>query len=270
MEIIVCFRAVQDMSFAKDENWSTDPEICLDGYFGRVFDQYDESALEMALRIRNLLADKGRPCRLRAITLENFDDSRLYERLFALGYDSVERICLEQDDHVPALRYVPIDRGQIIANHLSGAKDAQLILCGIQGGICGSRLTGISLSRFLGLPCLFNVSEVSVDNGGNLVAQIHSEGFIISGKLRTPSVLLIGNTENSLLRVPTLKAKLAARDKNAKVYPVKKPAATINTVKITVTRQVTKRQCRLVKGKNTEYCDIILSTFGSSGGEEVG
>lgn len=258
MEITVCFRVVPDISLAGEENWSTNPEICLEGALGRVFDQYDESALEMALRVRDSLADS---CTLRALTLEAADtDKRLYERLFALGYDSVERLAPIRDG---GLDISPLQKAALLAGHISRGSPPDLILCGIQGGLGGSRITGLAISRFLGLPCLSNVSAIEAGTG--LSVSCCDAGTTTSGLLRIPAVLLIGNTENSLLRVPTLKSRLAAGKREAQVWDCP-PQTVEQDFKISLSRPVARGQCKFLNPDSAAAA--VMEIFAGDGGGE--
>lgn len=269
MDITVCFRVVPDVSLAREENWSTNPNVCLEGALSRVFDQFDESALETALRVKDALSLAGHGCTLRAVTLENAgQDERLYERLFALGYDRVERLKIETDDGVPALRFLPLKRAEILAGHLSRVS-SDLILCGVQGSVAGSGLTGFAIGRFLDIPCLKNVSGLSVRPGGSLSAQCYEAGNVMTGTLRLPAVLLVGNTENSLLRVPTLKAKLAVRAKRAEVFRYPMPEGFREDFEINLARKPAKSRCRFPGGGAAGQAAAILGLFAGAGGGGV-
>lgn len=271
MEITVCFRAVPDVSLAREENWSVDPAVCLQGSLGREFDQYDECALEQALRLRDAFEARGENCALRALTLENAEgDDRLYERLFALGYGKVERITLENRGDSPALRFSPLDRARILAGHISKGDSPNLILCGARGGMAGSRLTGYGLASFLDIPCLDHVTALSVSDQGAVFAACYEGGTTLSGTVQTPALLMLGSAENSMLRVPTLKAKLAVRGRRAEVSTVAVADLGVlpENFEIRLSRKTGRDQCQFPEGSAGEKVRAILALFrGAPGGE---
>ena len=74
------------------------------------------------------------------------------------------------------------------------------------------------LADELGLPCLAEVTEVETAAAGRLRVTFAAGGRPV-GDDRPPCVLAVGNAVVSMLRVPTLKDRLAARDRPVAVRP---------------------------------------------------
>ena len=52
MNILVCFKAVPDIELLRDEDWEIDENLQVDtSFLKRDLNSYDESALEIALRL---------------------------------------------------------------------------------------------------------------------------------------------------------------------------------------------------------------------------
>jgi len=212
MDILVCFQVVPDLSSAHEEDWERIRVAPVDGLFPRVFDCFDEAALEVARGLRDEFAAAGEPVQLRAVTLSTVNDDRLSEKLFALGYDSVTR--LEFDVGYLSM---PNAKAVILADYIRKAGIPDFTFCGIQSGICGSRLTGPMIAELLRLPCISDVSGVWRSPDDGLHVQMICDGVRSTGRIFGKAMLLVGNSERGLLRIPTLKARLAVKGSRAEV-----------------------------------------------------
>lgn len=256
-EIVTCFQVVPDASMALSENWSVDPAVCLGGSLKRIFDYYDEAALEMGLRLKERMEKADKKTLLRAITVTPFSgDARMYERLFALGYEQVMRIECEAE-----MLFSPIAKANLIAGYLKQTKIPDYVLCGAQSSLGGSRQTGPALAEFLGLTCVSNVREIEISDTG-LKAIMSYDNTIAKSVLPEKCVILIGNSDSCYMRVPTLKAKLAVRGKAAEVISMDAAEAVKEARPFAVNRPESKHLCTFIDGTTREQAEEILRQMG--------
>lgn len=201
MKIYVCFQIVYEFLSSDDFNLKdmmrTEPE----GLFSRAIDAYDECALEMALRMR----DGGHPVELTAVTVSPHDDKRIYESLYALGFDRVIRV------NYAAPPFHPLEKAAILAPVL---KDAGLVLTGKQSSLGGSRQVPRELARLLNFPYADHVNRIELTEEG-LHFEASGNGTIASGIITGPAVLMAG--DSAWLRIPTLRNRLAVKNRWAEV-----------------------------------------------------
>lgn len=252
MEILVCFRVVPDASMASEENWLSGQGVCLGGYLRRVLDTYDECALETALRLRDSLAESETDVSLSAVTIETLDkDAKIYEQLFALGFESVTRIDCGCD-----LSFSPIEKARVLSEFVNNRTPTDLILAGMRGGLGGSGLLPSALAEYLDLPHFPAACSVQMLTTGELELQSASGSYISSGKLPLPLVVSMGNAPGSLMRIPTIKQKLSVRGKCAtelKISAAEQPRS------MHMTRPQRSRQCAFIEGGAEQLSSEILN-----------
>jgi len=247
------------MSRACEEDWTELAMAHPGAAFPRIFDSFDEVALEMALRFRDECLKSGENARLHALTVSDIADDRLYEKLFALGYASVVRL----DCNTGSL-CTPNVKAALIASRIRETELPDVIFCGEMGGIGGSRMTGPMLAEQLGLPCINNVSDVGYLRGMPDIRTTCAgtcSRLSISGK----AVLLAGNSEHGLLRVPTIKARLAARGMKAVVIAVSPVWSLAEIRPVTLFRQQAGQNCRFIEGTAAEQAEAIANIFKGGG-----
>ena len=249
MEIYVCFQVVPDLAAAYGDWWPKQPSELPIGRFTRTIDVYDESALELALRLRD--SDNG--IRLTAVTVSDTDDARLYGILFALGFHRVLRI----DCPVKAFR--PGAKAALLAKHI---QDADLILAGRQSGMSGSRMTPRHLAEALSLPWLDDVCSLLPAEGG-LSFRSAGGGEVRSGIVDKPAVLLVG--ESGWLRIPTLKEKLATSKMRAEIVPEELPL-TEDTLPAQLFKREYVRRCTFLEGNIEQQADECIRIFQQQSG----
>ena len=256
MEILTCFQIVPDLSAATEADWDQISKAPAEGCFPRVFDCFDEAALEMALTLRDEYIAAGEDVNLRAVTLSTNDDDRLIEKLFALGFYSITRVDFETG-YLTTPNVKSVVLAEYISDHIAEPPD--LILCGIQSGLGGSRMTGPMIAERLGLPCVGNVSCVRRAPGSKLLVETSGEGVRSSGVVSGRVVLLIGNPERGLLRIPTLKARQAVRGKRAEVIKsANRQVRGVSAIPETVRRQHTQEHCRFIEGDISAKAETVM------------
>jgi electron transfer flavoprotein alpha/beta subunit len=210
MNILVCCKIVNDLDQVLPGGWPEGPEEKVDiSYTGRIFNYFDESALELALRLK----DEHPAAFLTALTLAEREES-LLKNLLALPFDRVARIALKRESE-----FAPLPSAARMAAFSRAEPAYDLILMGRQAGPADSGQVPFLCAEMLGLPCLTQVTGLrGLEKGFFQVRRLSDQGSETL-TIKGPALLVIGNAENTFLRIPTLKQKLAARQREAETIP---------------------------------------------------
>ncbi len=218
MKIAVCFKALADFGRLSETDWKWDQGLCVDTSFvRRMFNGFDESALELALTLSKAGEPGTSPTDLTAITVDDEKGDLFLKLLTAVGYDHAVRISCPGDVD---LKFNPRALSCLISAYIR-QEGHQLVILGLQGGEGDNRQTGPLVAEQLGWPCIGNVIEVA-RAGSSLCLKVSSrmDGATLIQTVCLPLVLTIGNTLNApYLRVPTLKQKLLARNRPPLIVP---------------------------------------------------
>ena len=97
MKILACFKIVPDLDLVAEEDWKADEELRVDtGYVRPIWNCFDESALEMMLKLSDLSEGFDVVYELSALTVGKKKDESFLKTLYALGYSHGIRI--EKED----------------------------------------------------------------------------------------------------------------------------------------------------------------------------
>ena len=212
MKIAVCFKITADYSRLSEEDWTWDEGHFVDtGFVRRIFNCYDESALEMALNLSNPSEKCLEKDELTALTVDDPKSDLFLKHLMALGYDPAVRI---QCDSNIDLRFNPSAVSSLISTYIR-QEGQQLVLFGIQGGDGDNCQTGPLVAEQLEWPCIREVTGVDRTKDPDCLkvySRIDTATLIQTVKL--PVVLTIGQSLDApYLRFPNLKQKLTAKKK---------------------------------------------------------
>jgi electron transfer flavoprotein beta subunit len=205
MNILVCCKIVNDLDQVLPGDWRIGPEGRADiSYTGKIFNYFDESALELGLRLK----DEHPTAFLTALTLAEREES-LLKNLLALPFDRVARLNLEGESE-----FAPLATAARLAAFIKAEEDYDLILMGRQAGLADSGQVPFLCAEMLNLPCFTQVTGLRCRQEGifQVYCRNSQEGIKIL-TLKGPALLAVGNAENTFLRIPTLKQKLAARQR---------------------------------------------------------
>ncbi len=211
MKILVCFKVTPDYEALRDAAWVAAAAHGADiAYVRRVLNCFDESALELALRLAEATAGggpAGGSLDLGAVTVGGRGAEPFLKTLSALGYERVARVHPEVN-----LDFAPAVTAALLASYARAIDHSDLLLLGERCGPGDSGAVPFFVAEALGWPCLAEVTEVEPQPAGRLrVACVTGDG-LLRLTLRPPCVLAVGNAVVSHLRVPTLAARLARRD----------------------------------------------------------
>lgn len=230
-----------------EEKLPHSPEQAVQGVYQRALDSYDESALELALRLR----DQAPETELTAVTVSAQEDARVYESLYALGFSEVVRI----DCALPP--FSPRATAELLAEAVRGA---DLILAGRQSGLAGTQMVPRHLAQRLGLPYVDHVCALEACGGG-VRFRAAGDGKITEGTLTAPAVLLAGDA--GWLRIPTLKARLAAKKLRCRTVLADAPQCE-ELRPAALYRPPAREACRWITGTAEEQAAEILSLLEQS------
>ena len=111
------------------------------------------------------------------------------------------------------LDFAPRVTAAVIAAYLRRIGPPDVLLLGSRCGPGESGAVPFLVADELGLPCLTEVTEVQTASRGRLRVTFAAGGGQVRATIAPPCVLAVGNAVVSMLRVPTLKDRLAARER---------------------------------------------------------
>ncbi|MDR1540799.1 MAG: hypothetical protein LBU32_22895 [Clostridiales bacterium] len=210
MEIYVCFKALPDFEQVFPDDWNqftlgTDLD-----YAGRILGSFDESALEIGLRLKDKLLFSGEAARCTALTLSRRLPAFISRSLFAAGFDEV--VQLDAD-----VEFNPEETARLLSDFLKSAPPG-MVLAGLQAGFADSGAVPALIACRLGLPFFSCVESIEpLDGMAEIKRSVDSEYRIV--KARPPFVAAVGNSPVSTLRAATLRHQLSCGNKKPKALP---------------------------------------------------
>jgi len=211
INMIVCCKQVPDPEappsvFKVD---SATNKIALPSDVKPVIGQYDEFALEAALRIKDTLGGK-----ITALSLGNKLLRDVIKKTLAVGGD--ELILLE-DEAFDNSDSWSTAYALAMAIKKIGAYD--LIFCGRQSSDWDAGQVGLGIAEILGIPAVTLVRKVEVKDGKAKVERVIPDGYEVV-EVTLPAVITV-TSELGALRYAALKGIMAAAKKQPTVW---KPA----------------------------------------------
>jgi electron transfer flavoprotein beta subunit len=217
MKIAVCFKTIPEYDMLSGQDWKVDDQNFVDiRYVKQVFNCFDESALEIALKISDQQQGVNNPVESTALTIDNQGADLFLKHLLALQYDKAVRIACQNDLD---LRFNALSVSELISAYVK-QMGQQLVITGAHGGVGDNRQTGLLVAEHLRWPCIRDVIDVNLSGYlDHLRVTSYKKGAFLSQTITLPVVLVIGNAPDSpCLRVPTLKQKLGAKTKKIAVF----------------------------------------------------
>lgn len=213
MRILVSFKVTPDYEALRPADWAAAEAGAPETRFARrILNCFDESALELALRLGEELAGRGAAPELAALTVGGRDADAQLRTLIALGYGRVARVHVDED-----LDFAPSAVAAIVARYAAVAGHSDLLLLGCRSGPGDGGTVPFRVAEALGWPCLSQVTEVDAPAAGRVRVTCAEGDALVRVTFRPPCVLAVGNAAVSHLRVPTLTQRLAHRADQAEV-----------------------------------------------------
>jgi len=181
-------------------------------YVRRILDCFDESALELALRLSDALVGLGGTADLGALSVGAQDAEPHLKTLLALGFEQAAHVHTEA-----ALDFAPAATAAVIAAYAALIDRSDLLMLGARSGPADDGTVPFRVAEQLGWPCLTQVTEVEPLADGRLRVTLMTDDGLQRLTARVPCVLAVGNAVVSHLRVPTLTDRLAVRGRQPDV-----------------------------------------------------
>ena len=243
MKILVCFKALPDPDkiIAKDwENFSLETDIL---YAGSDLNCFDQSALEIGLKIKEQEAVRGVEATCTALTVSDKVSSLISCNLYSVGYDEVLYLPLKQSE------FQPEKISEILYSYAKD-KGFDVVITGSEAGMAETGMVPYLLAEKLKYPIVTGVEETKVSDE-LIVASCRNDEGLIEKTLSTPIVLNIGNSPE-ILRMPTLKKRMAFMGKKATEIENAFEDESINP---NLKRPQTGRTCSMLE-VDEEYLDV--------------
>ena len=205
MKILVCFKVTPDYEALREADWAAgaggEPDT---RFVQRILNCFDESALELALRLSETLEAQGVTPSLGALSIGGREAEPHLKTLQALGYGRAARV--EADAR---LDFAPALVASLIARYAGRVERSDLLLLGCRSGPGDSGTVPFLVAETLGWPCVPQVTEVSPLGADRVRVTCTADDGLLHATVRLPCVLAVGNAVVSRLRVPTLRDRLA-------------------------------------------------------------
>ncbi len=204
MNILVCFKVMPELEMLNAEDWVFDGRFHIDtGFVKRVLNCFDESALEMALKLRDTSEDLSAPVELTALTIDGSGAEPFLKTLNALRFKRVVRIG-QRDD----ITFKPTAVAAMVSWFVRQHTPQDVLLMGRQSGLGDSGKSPLLAAERLGWPCITQVSSVEPADEHHLKVTCQVDDGELRQIVRIPCVLGVGDAPHSYLRVPTLKDRM--------------------------------------------------------------
>lgn len=200
-----------------EDNWVPDENLQIDvKYIKNMWNCFDESALEMMLKLSDLSEGFNVLYNLEALTIGNSKCDTYLRTLYALGYKKAVRV--EYDDD---LRFKPEMIAGTVAGYVNKKQNIDVVVMGRQTSDGNNEKTPLILAEYLGWPCITQVMKLEpVDENYIKVINETDEG-VLTQVVKTPCVISVGNVSESYLRVPTLKDRMKLGKQPIELYTPK-------------------------------------------------
>ena len=218
VRVLACFKATPDFEALGEADWAGAAAGGVETrYVRRVLNCFDESALELALRLSESAARCGVRAELDALSVGGREVEPYLKTLVALGYERATRVPPEAAGTESGLDFAPGVVASIIAAYARRVAHSDLVVLGWRSGPGDSGTVPFRVAEALGWPCLTQVTEVEPLSDDRLRVACVADDGPQRLTLRGPCVLAVGNAVVSHLRVPTLKDRLARRHRPIEV-----------------------------------------------------
>lgn len=214
IKIAVCFKAVPEFDQVVEDDWN-DFTLATDlSYVKRVFGCFDESAMEMALRLRSAWEESGEKTECTALTAAPLP-SPLGKTLFAAGFDRVLDLggTFHAESSAASAEFQPRRTAAVLEKYLSSA-GYDLIFAGRQVGYADTGTVPLLLAEALGIPVVTGIEEMALCDGGIEIKRIN-DTVRERLRVRLPIMAVLGNSPVAALRAVTLSARMAASKRSA-------------------------------------------------------
>lgn len=202
MNVVTCFALSPDLEMLAEEDWAVEDNQVDLSFVKRELNCYDESALELSLRLAEQAITVQQECFLTALHVGSREVEPFMRKLYALRFN--QAVCVETSRD---LRFSPAAVAAMIAAYVRDNQQ-EVIITGSQSSVGGNAQTPLLLAEHLGIPCITQVTAMEATSSGSLRVFSQVDDGHLRQTVAPPCLLSVGNAQNSYLRVPTLKDKM--------------------------------------------------------------
>jgi electron transfer flavoprotein alpha/beta subunit len=247
MKILVCFKAAPKVEMFLDDDWVVDKNLQIDTSFIRSdLGSYDESALEMALKLLGAAQGLGIPLEISALTVDNRSATPILKTLNALRFESVVRVEPQED-----LLFQPTALAAIISQYIRHRAPQDVVLLGRQSDIGENAKTPLLTAEMLGWPCITQATQIEATDEEHVIVTHQVDDGHTREKVRLPCVISVGDAPCTYLRKPTLRDRLNYGKKTIAVLSVDAfdlPAETETLTELEILRH--ERAGKIIEGQS--------------------
>ena len=206
MKLLACFKVVPDMEAINSTDWEVTDSLSVDlSYVRLVWNCFDESSLEMLLKLSDLSEGFDVVYELNALTVGRLRHETFLNTLYALGFSHAVRVEAEEDVD---LRFCPGLIADVTAKYVKETASSDVIVMGTQSSDGSNMKTPLLLAERLGWTCITQVTAMEPVDEKHLKVTSQEDGKTAVQVVTVPIVLAVGNAPCAYLRVPTLKDKM--------------------------------------------------------------
>lgn len=218
MKILCCFKIVPDIEAISEDLWQNATNEILDTtYCKKIWNCFDESALEMILKLSDLSESFKVVSEINALTIGNSFNNSYLKTLYALGYTNAIRIdCPTNESY-----FKPKLIASIIGAYIRKIGHEDIIFMGSASADTSDKKVPFYLAEILNIPCISQVVDVEIIDEYSLKVTSSIDDVNYVYMVNKPCIIVIGNVPCTYLRVPTLKNKLKTKNKLIKEYQIK-------------------------------------------------
>ncbi|MDR1906368.1 MAG: hypothetical protein LBQ27_05630 [Clostridiales bacterium] len=254
MKIVVCFKVVPDFEQVLKSDWENFSSESDLNCAKRIINCFDETALELALRIKDDVEKDGGFAECTALTFAGELKNVFSSALFAAGFDRVELIK---------------DEGTCAFNSLSAAKNLagrikeispDLVLTGKQAGYADGGVVPFYIAERLKLRAIGEAFDAGFAEGVFFADIREPTGGIRRCRIDEPAVVSVGTGQIAGLRITTLKKRLATVGKNIDIFSGATACKTNSFSEIKFEYKENRRECKMLS-EISEFTEILKGSI---------
>lgn len=245
IRILVCFKTVYDLEHAVPQELCDLRDGKLNpGVFGRRLGNYDEAALENALRIVDEIKENKEEVVLHGVTIGE-KDTQFGKELYALGFQKITYVQIPEEED---LTYQPELAAAILTEYVTKECGYDMIFMGKQAGMGENAMTPYLLAEGLKMPCVTEVYSIERTPRGMAVVS-QTERRTVRRVVTKPAVYVIGEAQHPYLRMATLREKLAAKEKEISYIQTELPRVQMHSLEFQrLLYESQEKQCQMIEG----------------------
>lgn len=242
MRILVLFKICEDPDRVLEGDWETFSLHTDLSYAGVDFNCFDGSALEMGLKLKEEAAVQGENTLCTALTLCRHLPEDFAQRLYSIGYDSVQWIPAENRE------FQPETVGEVLGE---AARGYDLVLMGREAPMEESGQVPYVVARKLGYPMEVLAEEARYEGG--LILRTREKGTLTEKRVQLPLAVTVGNSP-LVLRGATLRQRMKCRGMTGEKLEIPVPEGEFAP---SFAKNQTGRTCRMLDPETPETYALI-------------